>query len=125
MCSTPPNGQVDCDSGLVNMGLEEETCTFSCDPGNMLQGSVTSGTCENTGSWSGRLPSYVLLNCANRIVSSDNSELSPLSALCNLTYLSECPLGCNEGFSGDNVTYLCSLKNDVNIVEWMPIVVLF
>ena len=34
------------------MGVEGDICTFSCDPGYMLQGSVTSGTCENTGSWS-------------------------------------------------------------------------
>ena len=53
VCNAPLNGQVDCSSGLVNMGVEGDNCTFSCDPGYMLQGSVTSGTCENTGSWSG------------------------------------------------------------------------
>ena len=46
------------------MGVEGDNCTFSCDPGYMLQGSVTSGTCENTGSWSGGLPSCVPLNCS-------------------------------------------------------------
>ena len=64
VCSAPLNGQVDCGSGLVNMGVEGDNCTFSCDPGYMLQGSVTSGTCENSGSWSGGLPSCVLLNCS-------------------------------------------------------------
>ena len=121
MCFPPPNGQVNCGSGLVNMGLEGNTYTFSCNPGYMLQGSVTSGTCENTGSWSGGLPSCVPLNCPDRIVFSDDSELSPLFPLCNLEYQSECPLGCAEGFTGNNVTYLCSLTNDLNIVEWMPI----
>ena len=59
VCSAPPNGQVDCGSELVNMGLEGDTCTFSCDPGYMLQGSVTSGTCANTGSWSVGLSSCI------------------------------------------------------------------
>ena len=48
------------------MGVEGDNCTFSCDPGYMLQGSVTSGTCENTGSWGGGLPSCVPLNCPDR-----------------------------------------------------------
>ena len=61
VCSAPLNGQVNCDSGLVNIG---ENCNFSCDPGYMLQGSVTSGTCENTGNWSEGLPSCVPLNCS-------------------------------------------------------------
>ena len=48
--SAPLNGQVDCGSGLVNMGVDGDNCTFSCDPGYMLQGSIN---CENSGSWSG------------------------------------------------------------------------
>ena len=65
VCYAPLNGQVDCGSGLVNMGLEGDNCTLiSCDPGYMLQGSVTSGTCENNGNWSEGLPSRKPLNCS-------------------------------------------------------------
>ena len=65
VCYAPLNGQVDCSSGLVNMAVEGDNCTFSCEPGYMLQRNVTSGTCENTGSWSGGKPSCIPFNCTN------------------------------------------------------------
>ena len=40
VCPTPFNGQVDCGSGLVTIAVEGDNCTFSCNPGYMLQGSV-------------------------------------------------------------------------------------
>ena len=67
VCSAPFNGQINCNNGLVDMAIEGNNCTFSCDLGYMLQGSVTSGTCENTGSWSGGLPSCVPLNCTGML----------------------------------------------------------
>ena len=102
------------------MGLEGEDCTFSCDPGYMLQGSVTSRTCENTGSWSGGLPSCVLLSCT------DYTGMLPLgvtivSSSCNMTYQSQCTLLCDVGFTGDDVTYLCNVTSDPTMVEWVPI----
>ena len=102
-CYAPRNGQVDCDR-LVNVGLEgDNNCTFSCDPGYILQGSVTSGTCENTGSWSEGLPSCVLLNCSNLMNISFRASSS-----CRLQYQSQCTVSCDEGFTGDDVTYLCN-----------------
>jgi len=109
VCRAPINGSVDCGSGLVNMGLEGNNCTFSCDPGYMLQGSVTSGTCENTGSWSGGLPSCVPLSC------------SVMSPSCSIQYQSQCTVSCDEGFTGDNVTYLCNVTSDPTMVDWVPI----
>ena len=114
MCSVPLNGQVDCGSGLVNMGIEGGNCTFSCDPGYMLQGNVTSGTCENTGSWSGGLPSCVHLNCT----SNPGPILSPS---CEQQYQSQCTVSCDEGFTGDKVTYLCNVTSDPTMVDWVPI----
>ena len=123
VCSAPLNGQVDCGSGLVNMAVEGDNCTFSCDPGYMLQGSVTSGTCENTGSWSGGLPSCVPLNCSDRNI----TGMLPVgvviisSSSCGLAYQSQCTLSCDEGFTEDEVTYLCNVTSDPTMVDWVPI----
>ena len=120
-CSAPLNGQVDCGSGLVNVGDGGDNCTFSCDPGYMLQGSVTSETCENNGSWSGGLPSCVPLNCTadNLPVPANATVLQSLS--CSVTYQSQCITSCNEGFTGDDVTYLCNVTSDPTMVDWVPI----
>ena len=98
------------------MGVEEDNCTFSCDPGYMLQGSVTSGTCENTGSWSGGLPSCVPLNCSE--YNSVNAVVLQ-SPSCGLAYQSQCTVSCNEGFTGGNVTYLCNVTSDPTMVDWV------
>ena len=118
-CSALLNGQVDCGSGLVNVGVERDNCTFSCDPGYMLQGSVTSGTCENTGSWSGGLPSCVPLNCTGNVMIADGGTVIP--SLCELQYQSQCTVSCDEGFTGDDVTYLCNVTSDPTMVDWVPI----
>ena len=116
-CYAPLNGQVDCGSGLVNLGVKGDNCTFSCDPGYMLQGSVTSGTCENTGSWSGGLPSCVLLNCTSTRMLPDG--VMPSS--CELQYQSQCTLSCDEGFTGNDVTYMCNVTSDPAMIDWVPI----
>ena len=101
------------------MGVEGDNCTFSCDPGYTLQGSVTSGTCENTGSWSGGLPSCVPLNCTNNVTVADGVTVIPSS--CELQYQSQCTASCYEGFTGDDVTYLCNVTSDPTMVDWVPI----
>ena len=87
----------------------------------MLQESVTSGTCENTESGSGGLPSCIPLNC-----SQDNLPV-PANAIvlqlpsCGLAYQSQCTVSCDEGFTGDDVTYLCNVTSDPTVVDWMVI----
>ena len=102
------------------MGVEGDNCTFSCDPGHMLQGSVTSGTCENTGSWSRGLPSCVPLYCPYR-----NKRLRLYgvmrSSSCSRQCKTQCTASCVEGFTGDNVTYLCNVTSDPTRVNWVPI----
>ena len=106
--------QVDCRENTSD-------CTFSCDPGYMLQGSVTSGTCENTGSWSGGLPSCVPLNCSeDNLPVPANATVLQLPS-CGLTYQSQCTVSCDEGFTGDDVTYLCNVTSDPTKVDWVPI----
>ena len=117
-CFAPHNGQVDCGSGLVSMGVEGVNCTFSCDPGYMLQGSVTNGTCENTGSWSGGLPSCIPLNCTSTAMLADG--VIP-SSPCGVRYQSQCTVSCDEGFTGDDVTYLCNVTSGPTMVDWVPI----
>ena len=85
----------------------------------MLQGSVTSGTCENTGSWSGGLPSCVLLNCPDRTEILADGVIVILS--CEQQYQSQCTVSCDEGFTGDDVTYLCNVTGDPTMVDWVPI----
>ena len=121
MCSALLNGQVHCGSGSVNMGLVGDNCTFLCDPGYMLQGSVISGTCENTGSWSVGLPSCVPLNCSedNLPIPAGATVLQLLS--CGLAYQSQCTVSCDEGFTGDDVTYLCNVTSDPTMVDWVLI----
>ena len=120
VCYAPLNGQVDCGSGLVNMGVEGDNCTFSCDPGYMLQGNVTSGTCENTGSWSKGLPFCVPLYCPDRSGTLQNIG-AVRSSPCSRQYQTQCTASCDEGFTGDDVTYLCNVTSDPTMVNWVPI----
>ena len=121
VCYVPLNGKFDCGSGLVNMGVEGDNCTFLCDPGYLLQGSITSGTCENTGNWSGELPSCVPLNCsADDLPVPANAIVLQLPSR-GLAYQSQCTVSCNEGFTGDDVTYLCNVTSDPTMVDWVPI----
>ena len=118
VCSASFNGQVNCGSGLVDTGLEEDNCTFSCDPGYMLLGSIT---CENTGSWSGGLPSCVPLNCSeDDLPIPANATVLQLPS-CGPAYQSQCTVSCDEGFTGDDVTYLCNVTIDLTVVEWVAI----
>jgi len=123
----------------VKKGLEGETCTFSCDPGYMLQGNVTNGTCESNGDWSDRpsfpgsgseelpfsgswnegLPSCIPLNCSDLPIPANAIVLH--SPSCGLDYQSQCTVSCDEGFTGDDVTYLCNVTSDPTMVDWIVI----
>ena len=113
LCPIPMNGYADCGRG--------NSCNFSCDPGYMLQGSVTSGTCENNGSWSEGLPSCVPLNCSeDNLPIPANATVLQLPS-CDLVYQSQCTASCDEGFTGDDVIYSCNVTSDPTMVDWVPI----
>ena len=38
---------------------------------------------------------------------------------CGPAYQSQCTVSCEEGFTGDNVTYLCNVTSDPSMVDWM------
>jgi len=94
-------------------GLKEENYNFSCDPGYMLQGNVTS---ENTENGSGGLPSCM---CDSLPIPAYATTLRLPS--CGLEYQSQCTVLCEEGFTGDNVTYLCNVTNDPTMADWVAI----
>ena len=115
------NGTLQCSNGATT-GVFEDTCTFSCNAGYELQGS-NNGTCLANQSWSGGLPSCVPLNCTDRY----NTGMLPGGVTvtelpsCGLTYQSQCTVSCDEGFTGDDVTYLCNVTSDPTMVDWVPI----
>ena len=44
-----------------------------------------------------------------------------ISSTCDMTYQSQCTVSCDEGYTGDDVTYLCDITNDPTMVDWVPI----
>jgi len=100
------------------MELEGDNCTFPCSPGCILSGNFV---CEDTGSGSEALPYCVPLNCTdlNLVLGDNNAVVVPSS--CGLQYQSQCTVSCDEGFTGDDVTYLCNVTNDPTMVDWVPI----
>ena len=38
-----------------------------------------------------------------------------------MTYQSQCTVSCDEGFTGDDITYLCNVTSDPTMVDWVPI----
>ena len=61
-CPVLANGISQCPNGTTT-GVFEDTCTFSCNAGSELQGSI-NGTCLANQSWSGGNPICVALNCS-------------------------------------------------------------
>ena len=119
-----PDGQVNCSRA--------NNCAFSCDPGYMLQRNVTNRFCENiesgdkellsSGSGNGRSPSCVPLSCSSMIeVLEDGITVMQASSSCGQHYQSQCTISCDEGFTGDDVTYLCNVTSDPTMVDWVPI----
>lgn len=41
-----------CDSGIHGVGYDGDTCSFTCNTGYDLAGSITR-TCQSNGNWSG------------------------------------------------------------------------
>ena len=110
------NGTLQCPNGATT-GVFEDTCTFSCNAGYELQGP-NNGTCLANGSWSGGNPICEPLSCSDVTMITDGVMTS---SLCNMTYQSQCTVSCDEGFTGDDVTYLCNVTSDPTIVDWVPI----
>ena len=99
------------------IGVFEETCTFSCNPGYVLQGS-SNRTCLANQSWSEGNPVCLPLNCSTLLPVASGSLVE---SSCTTQYWSTCTVSCDTGFIGDDVTYLCNITNDSTLVDWVPI----
>ena len=84
-------------------GSEEGNCILSHDFGN-----VTNGTFENA----------TLCCVADNLPVPANAIVLPS---CGVTYQSQCTISCDEGFTGDDVTYLCNVTSDPTMVNWVAI----
>ena len=115
-CHNLVNGILQCPNG-TNTGKFENTCTFLCNPGYELQGP-TNGTCLANQSWSEGDPMCEALSCSNFTMVINNIMTS---SSCNVTYQSQCTVSCDEGFTGDDVNYLCNVTSDPSMVDWVPI----
>ena len=115
-CQSIMNGILQC-SNETTTGVFEDTCTFSCNAGYELQGS-NNGTCLANQSWSGGDSTCEPLTCSDVTMVADNIMIS---SSCDLTYQSQCTVSCDEGFTGDDVTYLCNVTSDPTMVNWVPL----
>ena len=118
VCWASISGQFEC--GNYNVSKLKEDYSL-CGPGYMLE-NITNGTCENAGSGSVGLPSCVPLNCSqdNLPLPANVTTVLQLPS-CGLAYQSQCTVSCKEGFTGNNVTYLCNVTSDPTIVNWTVI----
>ena len=103
-----------CSSGSVGVGYEGDTCSFRCNTGYELTGSLQRA-CESDGSWSGSPVSCTIMECP----SSSLPMNSTLAESCSSTYQSMCDLQCEEGFNGNgDPSYVCDVLSDGSVM-WM------
>ena len=102
---------------LCQNGSIGDICKYSCNAGYELRGPNNS-TCLANQSWSGGDPICEPLRCSDVTMVADDTTAS---SLCNMTYQSQCTVSCDEGFTGDDVTYLCNVTSDPTMVDWVPI----
>ena len=128
-----------CNTGYELTGSDARTCQSD----GSWNGSDDVYESSESGSGSEGPPSCVPLNCnannlpvpANATVlrssscvplncSEDNLPMPDANATvlqCDPAYQSQCTVLCDEGFNGDNVTYLCNATSDSTMVDWVAI----
>ena len=111
-CLPPTNGSLICPNGATS--VFQNTCTFSCNTGYELRGSII-GTCLANQSWSGGDPICVALNCST----SPPLDNSQLQSPCDTQYQSTCTTDCVDGYTGVGGSYTCVVTDeDTNSVGW-------
>ena len=112
LCPALINEHFQCPNGTIG-----DTCIYSCNAGYELRGP-NNGTCLANQSWSGGDPICEPLRCSDvTMVAGDIMT----SSSCDMTHQSQCTVSCDEGFTGDDVTYLCNVTSDPTMVDWVPI----
>ena len=69
-------------------------------------------------SWSDGDPICVAVSCVSIGMLSDGAVPS---SSCGLQYQSQCTVSCDEGYTGEDVTYLCNVTSDPSMVDWVPL----
>ena len=114
LLADPNNGTVTCSLGDDGVPSYEDTCSFTCNTGYELAGSLQV-TCQSDGSWSGSPVSCTIMECP----SSSLPMNSMLAESCSSTYQSMCDLQCEEGFNGSgDPSYVCDVLSDGSVM-WM------
>ena len=109
--TSPSNGNISCN--FTGAPRYEDQCSFSCDPGYELTGSLTR-QCLSNGSWSGADETCDILHCNNL---ADTIENSILGNDCGSEFGSVCSLNCITGYVAvGNSTFTCDIVS--NGVEW-------
>ncbi|XP_065887354.1 P-selectin-like [Dysidea avara] len=93
----PNNGMITCSLGNNRVPSYEDTCSFTCNTGYELTGSVTR-TCQSDGSWSGNETMCSRVSCPS-LTNPNNGTIT-----CSLgddevpSYEDTCSFTCNTGY---------------------------
>ena len=106
----PQNGNISCTGPLVT----DENCTFSCDAGYQLYGTVLQ-QCLPDNTWSGELVECQITSCPELMEPLNGAIILP----CEYKFRATCNLRCDDGFYSNNaLTQSCVLSADNSYVEW-------
>jgi len=108
----PQNGTISCDGEPVT----DTTCTFECDLGYGLIGSV-SRTCLPNNTWSGEATNCNILLCEELQNPENGSVILP----CGREYGTVCRIECLTGFftTVEEPLQTCNVTKEGE-VEWTP-----
>ena len=87
--NAPLNGSITCTGEQVT----DESCSFSCEPGFGLEGSLNR-TCQPNNTWTGLPTSCSLLHCSALEPTDDSFAVYP----CDTAYQSTCTIACLPGY---------------------------
>ena len=110
--NAPLNGSISCTGEQVT----DESCSFSCDPGFGLEGSLIR-TCQPSNTWTGLPTSCSLLHCSALEPTDDSFAVYP----CNTAYQSTCAIACLPGYYMQELdqNYMsCVLGSTPHSVVW-------
>ena len=110
-CPNLNNGIIQCSNGTN--AEYEANCTFSCDVGYQLQGTL-NGTCLMDGTWSEGMPVCAVFNCST----SPPLDNSQLQSSCDRQYQSICTTVCVDGYEGEGGSYICDIVEDYGSLTW-------
>ena len=110
--NAPLNGSITCTGEQVT----DESCSFSCEPGFGLEGSLNR-TCQTNNTWTGLPTSCSLLHCSALEPTDDSFVVSP----CNTAYQSTCAIACLPGYYMQELglkSMSCVLGSSPHSVIW-------